>query len=901
MTGEPFYPDKQNTTDADFQAAISLGRTEAETLEIGAGFRVSRNPHGSGQAYLDAGTGPASAGGRFEGSAGIYDLTIGYFDERDGISEMEVLVNGVRVSSFAWDGQQGAQIVTSEGAATHVVPGLALAPGDLIELRGTPSGGEPLRTDYLDVTASTAPIAGSGFVVEAESLALISGVVLFGDGAASGRLVAQHDGDAAPARLGYTVEQSGTFDVTIGYFDETDGVSTLTVLLNGTEIAAFDWDGTEGTELASRGSAAEYLLAGLTLTEGDSLELQAYGDCGEPARIDYLSFVPAEARQDEDIPGDASTQASVEVDSEVVGQLEVKGDRDWFAIDLEAGRAYRFELTGDVSAPAPLNDPYFRLYDATGVLIGENNDFWDLGSRLDYIAVEDVRVYASAGAFGDTEAGGYLLSVSDLAREDGVPAGTGTSEEIAPGEVLPGTVNYAGDQDWFAITLEAGMVYSFSLAMDANSSMPLYESWLRLYGASGGLLAEAMGDFETATITYVAEDDEILFLAASGFYPDDVYNVGSYWLSAEEVGPAAGDLPADSSTGAQIEVGGETGGTLDYQGDEDWFGVDLVGGETYRFTLLADVAAETPLYDGYLQLFDAAGGWLKEAWNYVGEGRSLSYTAAVDERVYVSASASGWTGSEVGDYLITAERVDLGEDSIPADSSTTAQIAPGEDLTGWLEYSGDRDWYAVDLEAGHGYRFWLIGDYGAIERISTPYLRLHDAEGELLALDQGFLYQDTYLHYTATEDETAYISVSEFGDVGTGAYLLLMTDMTVEDTISEGTDTLGEIAAGDQLSSRIDYEFDSDWFAIDVKAGQTYLVELAPEPGASFPLHDGYIGLHDADGNYLGDTYWAPPEMLITAETDERLFISVQGTEYYHFGDYVLTAADVTGQNLDFM
>ena len=136
-------------------------RTEIEWLGGLQGFDYSSNPHASGGAYAQASYDVSSAGGVFEGRAGLYDLTLGYMDETDGVSYMEVLVNGRVITAFDWDKPEGTAVVTAATRAEHLVAGMALAPGDVIEVRGAQDSGEPLRTDYLDIAASASPALGS--------------------------------------------------------------------------------------------------------------------------------------------------------------------------------------------------------------------------------------------------------------------------------------------------------------------------------------------------------------------------------------------------------------------------------------------------------------------------------------------------------------------------------------------------------------------------------------------------------------------------------------------------------------------------------------------------------------------------------------------------------------------
>ena len=76
-------------------------RVEAETLTVVSGFVVKDNANGSGGQFLQAGgSDEQRATYMFSGVDGVYDLSIGHFDEADGQSQMSVLLNGVEFDSF---------------------------------------------------------------------------------------------------------------------------------------------------------------------------------------------------------------------------------------------------------------------------------------------------------------------------------------------------------------------------------------------------------------------------------------------------------------------------------------------------------------------------------------------------------------------------------------------------------------------------------------------------------------------------------------------------------------------------------------------------------------------------------------------------------------------------------
>uniref|UniRef100_A0A2A3JXS3 Ca2+-binding protein, RTX toxin-related n=1 Tax=Alloyangia mangrovi TaxID=1779329 RepID=A0A2A3JXS3_9RHOB len=390
-------------------------------------------------------------------------------DETDGVSYMEVLVNGRVVTAFDWDKPEGTAIVTAATRAEHLVAGIVLARGDVIEVRGAQDGGEPLRTDYLDIAASASPAQGESFVIEAEALEILSGFSVVGNGAASADQVLQHT-EGLEARAVYEVQQRGRFDLTLGYFDETDGVSFLQVLLNGEQIAAFDWDTDQGAAIASTASRTERLLAGLDLEVGDRLEFVGHGDRGEPLRLDTLTFTRALETVDYDpflseLPnvemvvrrGDhvallTPLEDESRYDDEVLYRIVDATDRGWefyalltaqepglhpiYSIDglgtfavvertIGAGGGYLGQTGIEMWA-----DPYFDVYmhdrlRDTGLYdhvpfyeLGRN--FWFYGAGLGAIPVDVATSYAVTMQY-------YAM---DFAGVEGAPFGTLTWPEI---------------------------------------------------------------------------------------------------------------------------------------------------------------------------------------------------------------------------------------------------------------------------------------------------------------------------------------------------------------------------------------------------------------------------------------------------------------------------------------
>ena len=78
----------------------------------------------------------------------------------------------------------------------------------------------------------------------------------------------------------------------------------------------------------------------------------------------------------DDFSGDIATNGPVAVGGTAEGNIDSNGDRDWFKVDLVAGRTYTIDLRGSPTDDGTLSDPrLYGIHDAAGNLIaGTTND-----------------------------------------------------------------------------------------------------------------------------------------------------------------------------------------------------------------------------------------------------------------------------------------------------------------------------------------------------------------------------------------------------------------------------------------------------------------------------------------------------------------------------------------------
>ncbi len=271
---------------------------EAEDMKVESGFSERSNKGASGDKMLQGSVKEESeASMLFNGKAGAYDLSIDYFDETDGESELTVKVNNREVATWAWDEDLGSHLANHLSLASKVIEGLELKPGDEISLSGRGDGREPLRVDKLvfeskdgDVASEAGPSAKGGVIrVEAEKFDL-SGFKKVNLKVAENKKAIMREGDGEH-RADYDFKgATGTYDILIDYFDESDGESELTLAINGKAIETWEWDDSNVHHHATKDNATTRVIENVRIKKGDEISLIGEDDGKEPLRIDAVEF-----------------------------------------------------------------------------------------------------------------------------------------------------------------------------------------------------------------------------------------------------------------------------------------------------------------------------------------------------------------------------------------------------------------------------------------------------------------------------------------------------------------------------------------------------------------------------------------------------------------------------------
>ena len=255
------------------------------------------------------------------------------------------------------------------GTASPTAPGAVNWSFDLQEASGSNTFTYTARV--VEAGSGRLGTVSNAFVLTVDSVAPVVGVN------------ALETQDTTPL-LGGTVSEAGaTVSVTIGAL-------TRTATNNGNGTWSLQWND--------------------TLAAGQTYDVMARAT--DPAGNSGTDTTTAEliVRPD-DFAAGTTTTGAVPLGGSSSGVLELSGDRDWFAVDLQAGRNYEFRLNG-----AGLADPLLRLRNGAGSELASNDDAssTDLNSLIRYTATSSGRFYLEAAAFTDAGAGGYSVAAADV-------------------------------------------------------------------------------------------------------------------------------------------------------------------------------------------------------------------------------------------------------------------------------------------------------------------------------------------------------------------------------------------------------------------------------------------------------------------------------------------------------
>ena len=603
-----------------------------------------------------------------------------------------------------------------------------------------------------------------------------AGVVLV-DGSVTGEIetAGDHDWFAVDLTAGttYQIDLKGlsTGDGTL-WITDLIGVYRSTTLIAGTDVSGGGDGLNTRLEFTPASTRTYYVAAGGVSSDTGTYRLSVTVKEDVPIVDDHSA-----TRQ---------TTGAVDVDGSVTGEIETGNDRDWFAVELDAGTRYQIDLKGSRTGDGTLEDPYLRgVYAANGNFIGgTTNDDGGRGynSRLTFTPTANGTHYVAAGASGSNETGTYTLSVMDLT--DDYSATRGTTGEVGVGGSTTGEIDYRGDRDWFEMNLEEGTTYEIYLEGSPTGDGTLRDPYLRgVYDANGNRIAGTTDDDGgvdlNSEVEFTAQYSGSHYVAAGGHSGSK----GTYTLTVLEGAvsvPDPDDYTAGRGTNGAVAVGGSATGEIETGNDRDWFAVELIANKTYRIDLKGSRTGDGTLTDPFLRgVYDDNGVRIAGTGNNnggTGRNSQVEFTADDTGTYYVAA---GSNGNQEGDYTLSVTELAGRRDDFASTTGTTGAVEVGGSTTGEIERSFDRDWFAVELEANTTYQIDLEGSGAFAGTLRDPYLYgIHNSSGNFISgtgNDDFGMGWNSRVEFTPTAAGTYYVAAGAYGGL-TGTYTLSVVE-----------------------------------------------------------------------------------------------------------------------------
>ncbi len=258
----------------------------------------------------------------------------------------------------------------------------------------------------------------------------------------------------------------------------------------------------------------------------------------EPETAQAQDEAASVSEGDADLPADVTTSGRVVVGGSATGNIDAPGDTDWFAVTLEADKLYRFDLEGSPTGGGTLINPVLLgIHDADSEPIDGTTNY-DSGvgrnSRVYFAPAEGATYYVSAGADGGY-VGTYTLAVTEVS--DDYAADSTTTGRVVVGGSATGDIEPLGDQDWFAVELEAHKTYRFELKGSPTGDGTLPDPYLRgIYDEEGDRIARTRNDdigvdHRNSRVDFTPDEGATYYVSAGAFGICQ----GTYTLMVEEV------------------------------------------------------------------------------------------------------------------------------------------------------------------------------------------------------------------------------------------------------------------------------------------------------------------------------------------------------------------------------
>ena len=481
----------------------------------------------------------------------------------------------------------------------------------------------------------------------------------------------------------------------------------------------------------------------------------------------------------------------------IPGTLELVDDTDMFTFYALAGQQYEFTASGPghPNLYLKVSRPSVNRFSGRDFIYRVADDR-DSSNRLLWTALEEGRCYLSVSSLGAVYDGEYTVTSRLLDDDHGSVRDFATPVSID--STTHGSIDFVGDIDFLSFEAIAGERYEFHIESNVAHTPTL----------------QLQNGFREAFDLEVSEAGKAYWIASR----TGQFNLSIAYNNAERVAYRlrlrliVDDHGNRTSTATSIPIGSSIDGTIEYSGDNDWFEFDVTEGTRYRVELNSTADASLALYSGngrcLIREEHSKDGIVRFRW--IADSTGTLKLRVVANQIVDSYSLST---ESLGRQIQFYDESDRIHDSV----NVTGAFA----VEGKLHSNCDRDYFAIDLEAGQRYRFDLRHDGKR-----RPRLALFNERGGPMR------YGGSTISGIAGASRRYYVAVLNSFPTSTsstlgGRYRILIDVDSFDDSNDEYAsrahpESAAKLNIGEAVEGRIRNPYQSEFFAFEAKVGKTY-------------------------------------------------------------------------------
>lgn len=519
----------EDSTGSFYTATATDGDGDTLTYSIAAGGDGALFTIDSATGELSFITSPDFENPTDADTDNVYDLVLQVSDGTTNVTQaLSVTVNNVN----------SAPVISSSGTATYtendtsVAYTIAATDGDGDAITYSITGADAALFTVNAVTGAVSFVASPDFETptDADGDNVYEINVRASDGVLTTTqavsITVENENDVAPViTSGATATIAENSAATVYTATATDADSaSLTYSISGTDAALFQINSSTGVvtfitpaDFETPGDAGGDNVYDFTVTASDGDFSDSQAVAVTVTDVDETSgnapvFSSGASQTVSENQTSAYVARAVDPDGDTVSYSLSGTDAALFTIDASSGEV-RFLATPDFESPSDS---------------GGNN-------------VYDIVVTASDGSNSNDQA--VAITVGDVSSEAAdIPEGDTTQIQMVSGGDFTGTLEVAGDRDWVAITLEAGQRYQFDAFGSGGSGVELEDTYIRLYDASGTLIAEnddiTLGVNTDSRLGFTATTSGTYYVSVGAWEPDSGPTLsGQYTLQVRHTDP----------------------------------------------------------------------------------------------------------------------------------------------------------------------------------------------------------------------------------------------------------------------------------------------------------------------------------------------------------------------------